>query len=174
MESIWIEVLVKSQKLIFNCIYRPPTDKSFLKNFRKTVNKVCHRGNVILIGDFNIDMNLTKTPRNPSTNELLLLLNECNMQNVITSHTRITDHSKTLIDLAITGNPSKITNSGTHATGISDHDFYGCLFVSKFNGFLLYSTGLLFIFNRIFIYIQQGFIYIQRVFVFIQRVVSFF
>ena len=68
-------------------------------------------------------MNLTKTPRNPSTNELLLLLNECNMQNVITSHTRITDHSKALIDLAITGNPSKITNSGTHATGISDHDF---------------------------------------------------
>ena len=68
-------------------------------------------------------MNLTKTPRNPSTNELLLLLNECNMQNVITSQTRITDHSETLIDLAITGNPSKITNSGTHATGISNHDF---------------------------------------------------
>ena len=45
------------------------------------------------------------------------------MQNVISSHTRITDHSKTLIDFAITGNPSKITNSGAHATDISDHDF---------------------------------------------------
>ena len=71
----------------------------------------------------SIDMDSTKTARNPSTNELLLLLNECNMQNFITSHTRIIVHSKTLIDLAITGNPSKITNSGAHATGISDHDF---------------------------------------------------
>ena len=53
----------------------------------------------------------------------MLLLNECNMQNVITSHKCITDHSKNLIALAITGNPSKITNSGAHATGISDYDF---------------------------------------------------
>ena len=38
-------------------------------------------------------------------------------------YTHITDHSKTLIDLAITGNPSKIKNSGAHATDISDHGF---------------------------------------------------
>ena len=53
----------------------------------------------------------------------MLLLNECNMQNVITSHKCITDHSKNLIALAITCNPSRITNSGAHATGISDYDF---------------------------------------------------
>ena len=72
--------------------------------------------------DFNIDLDLTKTPRNPLTNKLMLLLNQCYMGNVIKDHTRISDHSKSLIDLAITGNPSKITNSGTHATCISDHD----------------------------------------------------
>ena len=45
-----------------------------------------------------------------------------NLTNIIKKHTRITDKSKTLIDLAISSNTSKIAQSGTHETGISDHD----------------------------------------------------
>jgi len=36
--------------------------------------------------------------------------------------TRITNHSRTLIDLAITSDTSKIKETGTYETAISDHD----------------------------------------------------
>ena len=119
MEAVWLEVLTKSQKLLVACIYRPPNDKVFLHQLNEILNNICHRSNILLMGDFNIDLSKVNTPL---SNDLKQMLAGANLSNVIKNHTRITDHSRTLIDLAITADVSKIKQSGSHGTGISDHD----------------------------------------------------
>lgn len=113
MEFIWIEILLnyKSCSSTASAVLRQ------IFPFRTIISRVCYGANII-IGNFSIDLDLTKTPRNPLSKDLLLLLNECNMKNTITNHTHITDHYKSLIDSAKTGNPSKVTNSGIRPTGI--------------------------------------------------------
>ena len=56
------------------------------------------------------------------TRDFKQLLAEKNLVNHIKDYTRITDSSKTLIDLVITASPSKVTKSVTFGTGISDRD----------------------------------------------------
>ena len=49
------------------------------------------------------------------------ILRSCGFKNIINSPTRITANSKSLIDLVITSQPSKIQISGSINLGISDH-----------------------------------------------------
>ena len=119
IESIWLDIIFKSQKLLLGCIYRPPNDKKFLQNFNVILNDICHRSNILLIGDFNIDLSDNDKTL---TRDFKQLLAGQNLVNHIKDYTRITDSSKTLIDLAITASQSKVTKSGTFGTGISDHD----------------------------------------------------
>ena len=50
------------------------------------------------------------------------LMSKSNLYNIIKSPTRITDCSNTIIDLAITSDPSKVKVSGSYKAGISDHN----------------------------------------------------
>ena len=84
------------------------------------IKDICHRSNILLLGDFNIDL---FDSDKPLTRTFKQILAEYNLVNVIREYTRITASSKSLIDHAITANPSKILKSGTYGTGISDHDF---------------------------------------------------
>ena len=119
IESIWVEIVMKSQKLIFACIYRPPNQTDFMKHFTPILEKFSHRSNILMMGDFNID--LSKEDLSVSTT-FHRTLSKFALQNVIKDYTRITDKSMTLIDLAITSlNHSKILKSGSYACTISDH-----------------------------------------------------
>lgn len=80
---------------------------------------ICHWSNIIILGDFNIDLSEDDKTQ---TRDFKQTLAGHNLTNVITNYTRITVTSKTLIDLAITANPEKIAKSGTYSSGLSDHD----------------------------------------------------
>ena len=112
-------MILKSQKLLVGCIYRPSNDKKFLQRMSVIIKDICHRSNILLLGDFNIDL---FDSDKPLTRTFKQILAEYNLVNVIREYTRITVSSKSLIDHAITANPSKILKSGTYGTGISDHD----------------------------------------------------
>lgn len=120
IESVWVEVIEKSQRLIFGCIYRPPNDKTFLNHFAVVAEKLSKRKNVLLVGDFNID--LTTGKESQMSKSLNNIIARSGWSNLIKSPTRITDHSETLIDLAITSNRSKVGKSGSYDAGISDHN----------------------------------------------------
>ena len=120
MEAIWMEAVMMSQKIVIACIYRPPKDKAFISNFRKIAEKFCHRSNVLLLGDFNID--LSADQESQQTRHFKQTLYELNLTNVIKNYTRVTDRSKTLIDLALTIDTSKVSKCGTFPIGLSDHD----------------------------------------------------
>ena len=115
-----MEAVMMSQKIVIACIYRPPKDKAFISNFRKIAEKFCHRSNVLLLGDFNID--LSADQESQQTRHFKQTLYELNLTNVIKNYTRVTDRSKTLIDLALTIDTSKVSKCGTFPIGLSDHD----------------------------------------------------
>ena len=52
---------------------------------------------------------------------LLQKLNQYMLSNVIKEPTMITNTTRTLLDLVITSDRNKISNAGTHETGIADH-----------------------------------------------------
>ena len=49
------------------------------------------------------------------------MLNSFNMTNIIKKPTRVTETTKTIIDLIITTDKSKVKQSGSFSSGISDH-----------------------------------------------------
>ena len=75
--------------------------------------------NVVLLGDFNIDMQKS----NPAWDSTISLFG---LDQMITSPTRITPHSSTLIDHIYTSDTSIVSNILVPATGISDHFLVCC------------------------------------------------
>ena len=72
-----------------------------------------------LLEDINCDL-LAESPDN-STKKLLSISTIYNLSQIISQPTRITNTSKTLIDLCFTNYPDKVRLSGTHSLGMSDH-----------------------------------------------------
>jgi hypothetical protein len=81
------------------------------------------RTNIILLGEFNVNLSSTSTGSSdlPLKRKFLHLLNKFNLKNVINVPTRITADSSSLIDLIITSVSSKISHHGACNPGISDH-----------------------------------------------------
>lgn len=57
LEASWIDITIKSQKLLIGSIYRPPDSSTFLTNFASTIDRIwLRRSNIILLGDFNFNL----------------------------------------------------------------------------------------------------------------------
>ena len=71
------------------------------------------------MGDLNCDL----LPDNVNTNSShhLNIMDIYGLTQLITEPTRVTQHSRTLIDLCLTKSPDKISNSGVVDIGISDY-----------------------------------------------------
>ena len=79
---------------------------------------------MVLMGDFNCDM--LKPQPSVATRELLTSTEELNMRQLISTPTRVTNHSASLIDLLFTTNPDIFSSVGTASVTGSDHQMiYG-------------------------------------------------
>eukprot|EP00112_Aurelia_sp_Birch-Aquarium-sp1_P014347 Seg309.5 transcript_id=Seg309.5/GoldUCD/mRNA.D3Y31 product="RNA-directed DNA polymerase from mobile element jockey" protein_id=Seg309.5/GoldUCD/D3Y31 len=124
LESIWVDITFHSQKLLVAVIYRPPKDDKFYENFQSCLQEILpKRKNILLVGDFDSNMKFTGMSENDCCKgkKMLKVLNSCGLKNLIKTETRITETSKTLIDLVITNAPDKVIKSGVFNTGIADH-----------------------------------------------------
>ena len=120
IEAVWAEIILKSQKILVACIYRPPKQKDFLKHFVPILEKFSKRSNIVLLGDLNIDLSKDDAYLSAILHRTLA---RYALQNVMKDFTRITSNSKTLIDLVITTiNDKKILKSGSYDSAISDHN----------------------------------------------------
>ena len=101
-------------------VYRPPTGnkKTFLKLFKANLTEIINeRSETYIMGDFNIDY-LVKD--NLQKYRDVNIETKYNLYQLITSHTRITQHTATLLDW-IYSDSQYISNSGTINLNISDH-----------------------------------------------------
>ena len=101
LESIFIEILQKTSKnIIIGCIYRHPCmhlkefNDLFIKSLIKRLTKE-NKKEVILLGDFNID--LIKSNSNADASEFLDVIYSNNLLPHITSPTQLTSRSHSLI-----------------------------------------------------------------------------
>ena len=76
-----------------------------------------HGKEVIMIGDLNCDI----LKNSPESRVFRNLCSSLNLTQLITSPTRVTSHSSTLIDVIMTTNTALVAESGVIENHISDH-----------------------------------------------------
>ena len=122
IECSWLDILIKNQRVLVGCMYRPPNKNNFLPLFEKFLDNITiKRKNLIIVGDFNYNIN---DFQQPNTLKFKNIIFTHNLTNLISQPTRITERSSSTIDLILTtSNPTgpKVKLSGTHDSGISDH-----------------------------------------------------
>ena len=103
-------------------IYRPPKDLSFYEKLEKLDKQLQHisrrRNNIFIIGDLNSDVS-SKPSENGS--KLKQILRKHGLSNVIKDYTRVTETSRSTIDLSITSKKCQIKTAGVFDIGIADH-----------------------------------------------------
>ena len=115
-----------TQSLILGNIYRPPRNTladytNFYNEMEEILQNYNNKGNVLLSGDFNID--LLKIQERPIYHKFLEVLISNSYIPKLTIPTRLAENSKTLIDniaVKLTDNLS-LTTSGAIRSNISDH-----------------------------------------------------
>ena len=116
LEQVWIDLMLASQQLLLGTFYRPPTDSQFFDKFHAILNSLwLKRSNIMIMGDFNSDINSSMGKC------LLNVARSVGLENAIKEPTRITKSSNTIINLILTSIKSKVKHAGCYDPGISDH-----------------------------------------------------
>ena len=128
LEMLTIEMTnPHSRSFLVSTWYRPPQApvESF-RSFESIIDKIdAESKEFYLLGDLNC--NLAKESLDRNAYILVDIFDIYGIQQLIQEYTRITQTSKTLIDLCITNSPENVTSSGVIQLGISDHSLvYMC------------------------------------------------
>ena len=95
LEATWIDLSLHSQRLLIGSIYRPPDCSSFFDEFSVVMESLWRkRSNIILLGDFNVNLLSSCDPS--LKRKFMNLLYKFNLKNVIDVPTRITGDSSSL------------------------------------------------------------------------------
>ena len=123
LESIFIEIInSKKSNIVVGCVYKHPNMD--VLDFNSLINQLLDKiskeqKQIFLLGDFNI--NLLNYHEHQPTNEFLDSLASNSIIPYILQPTRITSHSKTLIDNIFSNVLSFEAISGNITATISDH-----------------------------------------------------
>ena len=121
-ETLWVEVSVKNKKIAVGTLYKAP--KIPCRVFQDAYESLMHiftkYDDPILCGDFNVNM------LRPESNEYKTLVDSIidpfELTQLIKTPTRITDKSRTLIDLLLVKKSENVLYSGAcDVPGVSDH-----------------------------------------------------
>ena len=124
LESVFIEIIQKDSKNIeVGCIYRHPCmqQSEFIDEYLKPLSEklISENKEVILLGDFNID--LLKCDSNKNVSNFLDIIYCTNLLPNIISPTRLTSRSQTLIDNIFSSVINDDCIAGNLISPISDH-----------------------------------------------------
>ena len=120
LECMWLELKQRRGPAFFLGVYyrKPDSGIDHLNDLEENFENVLALStNVIVMGDFNVNM-LTQNNFTVKVNEMCNLLQ---FNQVIKEPTRVTPHSRTLIDLILVSNTMGDLDSGIHSVGLSDH-----------------------------------------------------
>ena len=121
LEAISLEIKqANSQSFIISTIYRPPNSKiNNLLKIERLIQLVDNENKEIyILGDLNINLLAQNASICKKLQEIMELYQ---LTQIINDPTRITESSRSLLDVCITSTPEKIISSGVIHLGISDH-----------------------------------------------------
>ena len=121
---MWVDILLPKPILTGIC-YRPPKDNNFYINLENILApKVSFQNELLTLGDFNT--NVSKGPECGLKRKLTSFMNTFNMTQVIKDSTRVTDNTKSIIDLIMVSDADKISQQGVLPSALSDHFIIYC------------------------------------------------
>ncbi|MEW8546213.1 MAG: reverse transcriptase family protein [Candidatus Thiodiazotropha sp.] len=123
LEAKWIEIIVRSRKVLIGAFYRPPNSTTdyynlILESFDRAYNT--NISDIIITGDFNYDMS---TNENNKIKDLML---QYQLTQLIKDPTNFTENSASLIDLFLVRNLTNVLFSGVLDSFIPDQIRYHC------------------------------------------------
>ena len=128
IECIWIEILFpKTKSFLIGIIYRPPDSSKHLCadfncKFESMLSTVSSEDKeCILTGDINCNYLVPADHK-----EIKSILASVGLKQLISTPTRITRESKTLIDIICSNEPEKINHVKVIPAGLSDHELICC------------------------------------------------
>ena len=132
IENIWVTVKPEHNKqFLVSCMYRPPSSNhQYLENIIDCIenaNKVTT--DIIMLGDLNLKFNVADVELK---NLCVYLQSILGARQLITSPTRVTATSSTIIDHIYTTIPEKHVKSGVIELSISDHYLIYTVLNSKY------------------------------------------
>ena len=77
---------------------------------------------ILLIGDFNIEMLVREHGDDPENNSFMDFCDGFFLQNQISELTRVTEKTMTLLDVILASHPKQYATCGNLYIGLSDHD----------------------------------------------------
>ena len=127
VECLWLEIKVsKGRPLLIGLFYRNPSAKfDWYDDFLHNLDCAgVHKNDVLLLGDFNIDMLKPHTAWDCTTTLV-------GLEQLVTSPTRVTSRSATLIDHIYTNNPRAASDVSVGRLSVSDHYPVSCTWSTK-------------------------------------------
>ena len=109
-ECIWIEIQLNHTRVLFGLFYRPPnSNAAYLASIEDSISLALDTqiNNIIVTGDFNLDMLSNHTSRKISE-----LCEQFSLYQTITEPTHFTENSSSPIDIILTSDKSNLIYSG--------------------------------------------------------------
>ena len=124
LEAVWIELSIKSKKLLIGGCYRPPnSNAAYFDLFNESIDRAYNTNiiDIFILGDFNYNL------QNNNVNKITELIQEYSLTQLITEDTHYTENSSSLIDLILARNKTHVlTTSGVIDTFILNQIRYHC------------------------------------------------
>ena len=124
LHQLWLKIQIRNLHSFLVCtVYRPPHSSPSL-TFEDELNYslICaltHNKPVFILGDLNCNL---LNPTDSGSTALKAFCSLFNLTQLISKPTRVTQSTKSLLDVLITSNDQLVTKSGVFQTSISDHD----------------------------------------------------
>ena len=110
LESIWLELKLKSKTILFGIFYRPPNSSNeILEKIDDSIDLALDNdvSDVTITDDFNLSF-----LDSASRNKLLSIVNQYSLCQITDEPTHFTETSSSIIDLFFTRNPDNVIVSG--------------------------------------------------------------
>ena len=129
IENIFLDIfLPKTKPISIGILYRPPDQSGFLDKLSTAISGTTCFDNqeVYILGDLNINLinNQKHTPNGIKHYQEFCSLH--GLKQLITSPTRVTENSSSLLDHILTNFTDRVSQSGVVDTGLSDHQLIYC------------------------------------------------
>ena len=108
LEAVWIELSVKSKKILVGGFYKPPnSDNAYLNLIEERIDRAYNTNivDMFALGDFNFDMSQN------SSNKMTELIQVYDLKQLIQEPTHYTENSSSVIDLILVRNISNVLTS---------------------------------------------------------------
>ena len=124
IEAVCVEMIVRGHKFLHAGFYRPPNSgREYWGSIESTFDNLSNSdsGDLIILADFNCDMQQRNTP-----NKMHDLALSYNLTKLIDEPTHYTEHSSSLIDLILVNKPENVRYSGVISSFVPDLVRFNC------------------------------------------------